>query len=62
MAVQGPKSFKLMEEFFGENITKLKFFKFDFFDFKNNKFLISRSGYSKQGRYEIHVEKIPKQV
>ena len=56
LAVQGPKSFKLMEEVFGENITKLKFFKFDFFDFKNNKFLISRSGYSKQGGYEIHVE------
>ena len=55
LAVQGPKSFKLMEDIFGNSITKLKFFKFDFFKFKNNKFLISRSGYSKQGGYEIHI-------
>ena len=55
LAVQGPKSFKLMEDIFGNSITKLKFFKYDFFKFKNNKFLISRSGYSKQGGYEIHI-------
>ena len=29
MAVQGPKSFKLMEEIFGNEITKLKFFGFN---------------------------------
>ena len=29
MAVQGPKSFKLMEKIFGEKITKLKFFGLD---------------------------------
>ena len=57
IAVQGPKSFKLMEDIFGNDITKLKFFKYDFFKFKNNKFLISRSGFSKQGGYEIHVDK-----
>ena len=55
LAVQGPKSFKLMEDIFGNSITKLKFFKYDFFKFRNNKFLISRSGYSKQGGYEIHI-------
>ena len=58
LAVQGPKSFKLMADVFGEEITKLKFFKYDFFKFKNNKFLISRSGFSKQGGYEIHVENV----
>ena len=58
LAVQGPKSFKLMEDVFGEEISKLKFFKYDFFKFKNNKFLISRSGFSKQGGYEIHVENV----
>ena len=46
MAVQGPKSFKLMEKFFG----------FDYFTFKGNKFLIARSGWSKQGGYEVYVE------
>ena len=46
LAVQGPKSFKLMEDVFGKDISKLKFFKYNFFEFKNNKFLISRSGFS----------------
>jgi len=56
MAVQGPKSFKLMEKVFGEKITKLKFFGFDYFDFEGAKYLIAQSGWSKQGGYEIYVE------
>ena len=56
LAIQGPKSFQLMEEVFGNEINNLKFFKFDFFNFKNNKYLISRSGFSKQGGYEVHVD------
>jgi len=56
MAVQGPKSFKLMEKVFGEKIKKLKFFGFDHFDFKGTKHLIAQSGWSKQGGYEIYVE------
>jgi len=56
MAVQGPKSFKLMEKVFGEKITKLKFFGFDYFDFKGTKHLIAKSGWSKQGGYEVYVE------
>ena len=56
MAVQGPKSFKLMEKVFGEKITKLKFFGFDYFDFQGDKHLIAQSGWSKQGGYEIYVQ------
>ena len=56
MAVQGPKSFKLMEKVFGEKIKKLKFFDFDYFDFKGTKHLIAQSGWSKQGGYEVYVE------
>ena len=56
MAVQGPKSFPLMEKIFGKAITDLKFFGFDYFDFKGTKHLIARSGWSKQGGYEIYVE------
>ena len=56
LAVQGPKSFKLMEKVFGENITKLKFFGFDYFEFRGTKHLIAQSGWSKQGGYEIYVE------
>jgi len=56
MAVQGPKSFKLMEKVFGEKIKKLNLFGFDYFDFKGTKHLIAQSGWSKQGGYEIYVE------
>ncbi len=58
LAIQGPKSFKLMEKVFGNKINDLKFFKFDFFEFDNNKYLISRSGFSKQGGFEIHTDNV----
>ncbi len=56
LAVQGPKSLKLMQKVFGDEISNLKFFRFDFFSFNNHRFLISRSGFSKQGGFEIHVD------
>ena len=56
IAIQGPKSFGLMEKVFGKKITELKFFGFDYFDFKDVKHLIARSGWSKQGGFEIYVE------
>ena len=56
LAIQGPKSFKLMEKVLGKKITELKFFGFDYYSFKGNKFLIARSGWSKQGGYEVYVE------
>ena len=45
-----------MENIFGKEITKLKFFGFDYFEFKGTKHLIAQSGWSKQGGYEIYVE------
>ena len=56
MAIQGPKSFKLMEKVFGDEITKLKFFGFDYFEFGGAKHLIAQSGWSKQGGYEVYVQ------
>ena len=56
MAIQGPKSFELMEKVFGDKIVNLKFFGFDYFEFGGDKHLIARSGWSKQGGYEIYVE------
>ena len=58
LAVQGPKSFKLMENIFGKKITEMKFFGFEYFEFAGAKHLIARSGWSKQGGYEIYVENI----
>ena len=56
MAIQGPKSFALMEKIFGKKITELKFFGFDYFDFEGTKHLIARSGWSKQGGFEVYVQ------
>ena len=56
IAVQGPKSFKLMEKIVGSKILEMKFFGFDYFEFGGAKHLIARSGWSKQGGYEIYVE------
>ena len=56
MAIQGPKSFELMEKVFGDKIVNLKFYGFDYFEFGGDKHLIARSGWSKQGGYEIYVE------
>ena len=56
IAIQGPKSFSLMEKVFGKKITELKFFGFDYYEFKGVKHLIARSGWSKQGGFEIYVE------
>ena len=56
IAIQGPKSFALMEKVFSKKITELKFFGFDYFDFEGTKHLIARSGWSKQGGYEVYVQ------
>ena len=58
LAVQGPKSEQLLEKVFGKKIVHLKFFNFDYFDFNGVKHMISKSGFSKQGGYEIHIENI----
>jgi dimethylsulfoniopropionate demethylase len=55
LAVQGPKSEDLMVKVFGEAIRDVGFFKFNWFDFKGTKQLIARSGYSKQGGFEVYL-------
>ena len=56
IAIQGPKSFDLMEKVFGSIIKDLKFFGFSHYDFEGTKHLIARSGWSKQGGFEVYVE------
>ena len=55
LAVQGPKAEDLMASLFGEEIRRLRFFKFGWFDFEGTQQLIARSGYSKQGGFEIYL-------
>jgi len=56
LAVQGPKADELMARVFGDTVTALKFFRFGWFDFNGVSMVVARSGYSKQGGFEIYVE------
>ncbi|MXQ06433.1 dimethylsulfoniopropionate demethylase [Alphaproteobacteria bacterium GH1-50] len=55
LAVQGPKSDDLMARVFGEDVRNLRFFRYSVFDFEGTDIIIARSGYSKQGGFEIYV-------
>lgn len=55
LAVQGPKADDLMARVFGDGIRDLRFFRFGWFDFQGHDMIIARSGYSKQGGFEIYV-------
>jgi len=56
LAVQGPKAEDLMAVLFGDDVRMLRFFKFAWFDFEGTKQLIARSGFSKQGGFEIYLK------
>jgi len=56
LAVQGPHSDDLMARVFGDGIRQLRFFRFGHFDFQGRDMVIARSGYSRQGGFEIYVE------
>ena len=53
MAIQGPKSEKLAQKIFGNEIKTLKYFNFMKFIFNKEEIIISKTGYSKQSGYEI---------
>ncbi|KNG95453.1 dimethylsulfoniopropionate demethylase [Pseudaestuariivita atlantica] len=56
LAIQGPKADDLMARVFGDAVRDLRFFRFGWFDFDGTQLVIARSGYSKQGGFEIYVE------
>ena len=56
LAVQGPKAEDLMASVFGEGIREIGFFKFAYFDFEGTPQIIARSGYSRQGGFEIYLQ------
>jgi dimethylsulfoniopropionate demethylase len=57
LAVQGPKSEELMERVFGSEVCEIRFFRQKRLNFADTSFVVSRSGYSKQGGFEIYVER-----
>jgi len=57
LAIQGPKASELMERVFGPEIQTIRFFRFQEFTFEGQKLIISRSGFSKQGGFEIYLNR-----
>jgi dimethylsulfoniopropionate demethylase len=56
LAVQGPKAEELMCKVFGSEIRNIKFFRYKKIAFEGREMLVARSGYSKQGGFEIYVD------
>ena len=56
LAVQGPKSEQLMQKVFGENIKDIAFFRFKILEFSGHPLVVARSGYSRQGGFEIYLD------
>lgn len=55
LAVQGPKAEDMLAALFGDHIRKIKFFRFDTVEFQGTRQVIARSGYSRQGGFEIYL-------
>ncbi len=56
LGVQGPKADDLLERLFGPGVRDIRFFRYGMFDFQGREMVVARSGYSKQGGFEIYVE------
>ncbi|MEL6913214.1 MAG: dimethylsulfoniopropionate demethylase [Pseudomonadota bacterium] len=56
LAVQGPKAEDLVARIFGESVRGVRFFRYGLFDFEGVEMVVARSGYSKQGGFEIYVD------
>ena len=56
LAVQGPKADELMARVFGEVVRDIRFFRYKRLEFEGQFFVVARSGWSKQGGFEIYVE------
>lgn len=56
LAVQGPKSDDLAARVFGEAVRDLRFFRFGRLPFQGREMVVARSGWSRQGGFEIYVD------
>ncbi len=57
LAVQGPKAETLMARLFGETVREIGFFRFRHLSFQNHPMVVARSGWSKQGGFEIYLDR-----
>ncbi len=56
LAVQGPKADELMTRVFGDVVREIRFFRYKKLPFQGREMVVARSGWSKQGGYEIYVD------
>jgi dimethylsulfoniopropionate demethylase len=56
LAVQGPLADDLMARVFGDVVREIKFFRYKRLAFQGTEFVVARSGWSKQGGFEIYVD------
>ena len=56
LAVQGPRATELVARVFGDRVREIRFFRYRVLPFNGTQFVVARSGYSKQGGFEIYVE------
>ena len=55
LAVQGPKAEELMARIFGEKVRAIRFFRGEMLNFQGTPMYVARSGWSKQGGFEIYL-------
>jgi len=55
LAVQGPKAEELVSRVFGDSVRGIRFFRSEMLEFSGRQMMVARSGYSKQGGFEIYL-------
>jgi dimethylsulfoniopropionate demethylase len=55
LAVQGPKAEELVTRVFGDEVPGIRFFRSKMLEFRGKAMMVMRSGYSKQGGFEIYL-------
>jgi len=58
LAIQGPKAEQLMIRVFGEAVRQIRFFRYARLSYAGREFVVSRSGWSKQGGFEVYVDDV----
>ncbi len=56
LAIQGPKADELVARVFGDQVRDIRFFRYAVLPFEGRDLVVARSGYSKQGGFEIYVD------
>jgi dimethylsulfoniopropionate demethylase len=56
IAIQGPKADELMSRVFGDVVGEIRFFRYKRLAYKGHEFIVARSGWSKQGGFEVYID------